>query len=133
MSNNGEPYDKPIDSTIVFKPQQLVMLNKCIQRESKEIQLNCSDRYDTLETDVGIIADKAGSGKSYVILALIASGTIPKNTIDIRYTYGHGHFNVKCKKHHWTTKIVVLNSCLMEVRESRQNHFILSLKRWSAF
>lgn len=106
LSNNDEPYDKPIDSTIVLKPHQLVMLNKCIQRESKEIQLNCSDRYDTLETDVGIIADKAGSGKSYVILALIASGTIPKNTIDIRYTYGHGHFNVKCKKHNWIDKNV---------------------------
>jgi len=106
LSHEDEIYSKTIDCDIQLKPHQLVMLQKCIQRESSDIDVSCCTRYDTLETDVGIIADKAGSGKSYTILALIASQTIPRDTLDIRYTYGHGHFNVKCKKHNWIDKNV---------------------------
>ena len=99
LSSDDPMYDKATQSDIQLKPHQLVMLKKCIERESKELDISYSDKYETLETDVGIIADKAGSGKSFVILALIASGTIPRDTLDIRYTYGNGHFNVKWKKH----------------------------------
>jgi len=66
--------NQPTNTNIVLKPHQLTLLSRCQQLEMCFIKVS-----ETLEmqTHAGIIADKAGSGKSYVILSLIASGFTP--------------------------------------------------------
>ena len=68
------PADK-ICSKVKLKEHQLTLLQKCIEFEkNKYIELYDNDVSETctdISSQYGIIADKTGSGKSYVILALI--------------------------------------------------------------
>lgn len=99
LSESNKKYDKDIDSKIHLKPHQLVLLEKCIQREQKSIQDFDSAKYDSLYTDIGIIGDKVGSGKSFVILALIMQDKDPFDNKSISITYGVGsHFIFKQKE-----------------------------------
>ncbi len=71
----SEKYLNNIDSKVELKNHQLTLLQKCIKLETNEfldirdddVKNNCNE----LKTNYGIIGDKTGSGKSYVILALI--------------------------------------------------------------
>jgi SNF2 family DNA or RNA helicase len=97
-------YDGNIDSSIELKDHQLVLLKEMIEREKKRIVYNSennenseyvsvlNDTYDEMYSDIGILADKVGSGKSYTILALIASGIKPSVAENISNTYAKGHF-----------------------------------------
>jgi hypothetical protein len=76
LDQDSSKYDEQnLKSLVKFKEHQLTLLNKCIEHElnkyitikDDEIKENCNDIW----TNYGIIADKTGSGKSYVILALI--------------------------------------------------------------
>lgn len=67
-------------------PHQLTLLNRCREFESNKISLNdfktlqnthrAHTDDDFLKTQVGIIGDRVGSGKSYVILALVLNNDI---------------------------------------------------------
>lgn len=74
---------QPGGTKITLKPHQLSLLYRCIDYENSPQKLHkyklindvVTDE-DYFRTNIGIIADKVGSGKSYVILSLIVSNNI---------------------------------------------------------
>jgi len=66
--NNAKQPDK---INILLKPHQLKMLNKCLQLEQSKIINN--ENNNIIQTSIGIIGDKVGSGKSYIILGIICN------------------------------------------------------------
>lgn len=68
LLTENDPMSQQIEhATIKLKPHQLVLLKKCHDFENKP------QRYkgDEFQTGLGILGDKVGSGKSYIILSLI--------------------------------------------------------------
>lgn len=59
---------------VQLKRHQLTLLHRCHAYETGRIRLDPSTR---MYTSMGIIGDKVGSGKSFVVLALILSGAVP--------------------------------------------------------
>jgi len=59
---------QPPGAKIPLKRHQLTLLNRCIEFERSTIEIKTDIRMDT---QIGIIGDKVGSGKSFVILSLI--------------------------------------------------------------
>lgn len=68
LPNDAVCYDKHIDIKINLKRHQLQMLHKMIQLEECDIDLNDNE---FLQTEMGILGNKVGSGKSFCILSLI--------------------------------------------------------------
>lgn len=95
---------------IVLKPHQQTLLARCIQYENSTIKLKkfnelspYVDDRDYFKTSMGILGDRVGSGKSYVIIALIVSNDITqKNNIIIK---SHGFNKVMYYIHDKTTSI----------------------------
>jgi hypothetical protein len=93
--------EQPQSVQIKLWPHQLTMLNRCLQYENQQIKLgefnNISGRRpvsadDSFRTQIGIIGDAVGSGKSHTILSLIMSDT---------------HFNIdKTIKSYGSNKVV---------------------------
>ena len=50
-----------------------------------------------MKCDIGVIADKVGSGKTYVILGIITTDTIPNQNITRNVSYGNGHLSLNSK------------------------------------
>jgi hypothetical protein len=81
LNENSETMEQPQNIKIKLKPHQLTLLNACINFENNRIKLNSypniNNRYpniqdnDYMTTNIGIIGDKVGSGKSYIILSLL--------------------------------------------------------------
>lgn len=96
MSTDDEPYfesneDYPLyeltnnDVKVSLRPHQLALLKRCIDLEQGHLpmidypslaprfgRISEDMEYNRIETKMGIIGDKAGAGKSYVILSIIA-------------------------------------------------------------
>lgn len=95
---------------IVLKPHQQTLLARCIQYENSTIKLKnfnelspFVDERDYFKTSMGIIGDRVGAGKSYVILSLILSNNITqKNNIIIK---SHGFNKVMYYIHDKATSI----------------------------
>jgi len=75
--------EQPANTNVVLKMHQLTLLNRCIQLENNLIYLKQAKalqddvhEMDTMKTNIGIIGDRVGSGKSYVVLALLLSNDI---------------------------------------------------------
>ena len=111
-------YDKSLNSKISLKPHQLILLKKCLEREQKYIYDFESSKYESLYTDVGIIGDKVGSGKSYVILSLILQNIEPPVNESISVAYGIGsHFSLKQIQNEYIDKkvnIIVISHLLVK-------------------
>ena len=81
LNETSETIEQPNNIKIKLKPHQLTLLNACINFENNRIKLNkypnILNKYpniqenDYMTTNIGIIGDKVGSGKSYIILALL--------------------------------------------------------------
>lgn len=104
-------YNEKIDCNIKLKPHQLVLIKKCIEREQNAIEFSeneliLTNRYASMKCDIGIIADKVGSGKSYVILGIIVTDTIPNQHVAMSVTYGNGHLCLETKSPRLTDKNV---------------------------
>ena len=102
LSSNDPYYTSPINCDIVFKPHQLVLINKCLEREQNDIQFDDKEvvlksKYSFMKCDIGVIADKVGSGKTYVILGIITTDTIPNQNITRNVSYGNGHLSLNSK------------------------------------
>ena len=118
LDEESETVEQPDDINIQLKPHQLTLLYKCIDFENNRIKLksykSIRDKYTTIQendyiqTHVGILGDKVGSGKSYVILALIM-----KNK-DINYsqieTFGHNKvfLNISTQVENYKTNLLVV-------------------------
>lgn len=75
--------EQPPNTNVVLKMHQLTLLNSCIKMENELIYLKKAKaleddvhEMDTMKTNIGIIGDRVGSGKSYVVLALLMSNNI---------------------------------------------------------
>ena len=118
LDEESETVEQPDNINIQLKPHQLTLLYKCIDFENNRIKLksykSIRDKYTTIQendyikTHVGILGDKVGSGKSYVILALIM-----KNK-DINYsqieTFGHNKvfLNISTQVENYKTNLLVV-------------------------
>ena len=71
INENENNASQPDKIKILLKPHQLKMLNKCLQLEQTKIINN--ENNNIIKTSIGIIGDKVGSGKSYIILGLICN------------------------------------------------------------
>ena len=81
LNETSNTITQPDIINIKLKPHQLTLLRSCIDFENNRIKLNNYDKIknkypelkenDYIKSSVGIIGDKVGSGKSYVVLALI--------------------------------------------------------------
>ena len=79
-------------SIIINQPSLDSGLYKTVKSNINDINEFVSSTY-VLETNSGILADKVGSGKSYMIVSLILSEIVPK--IHDRFILGNNHFTVK--------------------------------------
>jgi len=103
----------PQNANIILKPHQQTLLARCIEYENASIKLSqfadlapYVDKEDYFKTNMAILGDRVGSGKSYVMLSLITSNdiTIRNNTI----VHSHG-FNKVVYYLHDNTKSIPLN------------------------
>jgi SNF2 family DNA or RNA helicase len=89
IRSNAPQAPQPEGVLVPLKPHQLALLQKCIHYETRDIafkdhmelwsghHVHRINENDYMHTHMGIIGDKVGSGKSYVMLALILSMTAP--------------------------------------------------------
>lgn len=93
LHEDSPTYDEQVKgSTIVLRPHQRALLKKCMNLENVTVELDTNPyKYTQMTTKLGVIADKVGSGKSYVILSLIRENNIfqhpPRQNI---YTIANG-------------------------------------------
>ena len=100
----------PPGININLKPHQQTLLARCIEYENSTIKLKhfnelspYVDDRDYFKTSMGILGDRVGSGKSYVILSLMLVNDITqKNNIIIK---SHGFNKVMYYIHDKTTSI----------------------------
>ena len=95
-------------STIQLKAHQRALLQKCISLENEKLKLVESSvpesvsrhahHQDWFETKVGVLADRVGSGKSYVILSLLLSNTLKDEQENIINSYGFNRVVMKLHK-----------------------------------
>lgn len=108
----------PNNINIHLKEHQLTLLKRCIEYESGPIYLKnykkfaSNTKYDnaTCNTKIGIIGDRVGSGKSYVVLSLImANDVTSKENIIIRSSAMNNvvYFLPDCKKIVKTNMLII--------------------------
>jgi hypothetical protein len=92
--------DTPSGSKIILRPHQQTLLARCIRYENEKIPLQEFDQVienmneaDFIRTKVGIIGDRVGSGKSYVILSLIQSNNLSQDNQPIIKSHGYNKVN----------------------------------------
>jgi SNF2 family DNA or RNA helicase len=86
----------PNNTKIRLKRHQLSLLHRALQFERETLPMSQfpslqnlhSSENDRIRSHIGILGDKVGSGKSYVILSLILSNDAQRNEPTIR-TYGY--------------------------------------------
>ena len=81
LDETSKTIEQPLNIKIKLKPHQRTLLKNCIEFENNRIKLKdypkICNKYpqlqdnDYIKTHIGILGDKVGSGKSYVILSLI--------------------------------------------------------------
>jgi|TARA_B110000211_G_C14047595_1_gene539729 hypothetical protein len=81
LTESSITIEQPNNIKIKLKPHQLTLLKNCIEFENNRIKLKnyskITDKFtelqdsDYIKTHIGILGDKVGSGKSYVILSLL--------------------------------------------------------------
>lgn len=90
----------PLGANIALRPHQQTLLARCIRyeneqiplREFKQVSQDVSEM-DFVRTKVGVIGDRVGSGKSYVILSLIRSNNISNEVYPIIKSHGCNKVN----------------------------------------
>ena len=94
LDDSCERACQPVHCLIPLKEHQLTLLHKVKQLELGNIDIG-DNRF--METSIGVIGDKVGAGKSYVILALIMS--TPefrlKNEFVTYSSYGNDSINIR--------------------------------------
>lgn len=70
ITENDESEIQPKSIILTMKEHQLKLLNKCLELENNSITFDYDGKKHTLDTKIGVIGDRVGSGKSLVCLAL---------------------------------------------------------------
>jgi hypothetical protein len=123
---HDEMYTNKIESNIKLKQHQLVLLHQCILLENDGLQLKNHSKacFNQAKSNIGILADSVGSGKSYVILALLQINKLPLVNININsYNDQLGHLHFETKTHIYSRK---LNSNILVIP------FII-IKQWVTY
>jgi SNF2 family DNA or RNA helicase len=108
LTHESPTTTQPLNITVQLRPHQLTLLHQCQCIENDYIPIDISrmpiipnPSYSTFNTAckirsrIGIIADKVGSGKSNVILSLIASDIeADATTTKFQSTYTYGLHNI---------------------------------------
>jgi SNF2 family DNA or RNA helicase len=87
---------QPDGLEIVLKPHQLTLLQRCQQIETQRIYLRhhacfecmAPSEHDYLETQVGIIGDRVGAGKSFVLIALLLANREVQSRQEVVRSFG---------------------------------------------
>ena len=102
---------------VTLKDHQLTLFKRCQEYETQHIYLNTFHNlkdvvtpFDHFKTRIGIIGDRVGSGKSYVILSLIKSGSLSEEERVVTRSTGLNHvvFYVKEPRQVLTTNLIVV-------------------------
>ena len=86
LTASDEVFNGDIKSSIKLKRHQLTSLQRCINLENYDI--DSDNTFKKVKTNIGILADTVGSGKSYVMLALLQVNEEPKNGFNKINVYG---------------------------------------------
>lgn len=100
LSDEHPRFSTPLGSKIALRPHQQTLLARCVRYENEQIPLrefnqvsNEVSEMDYVRTKVGIIGDRVGSGKSYVILSLIQSNNISNEVYPMIKSHGYNKVN----------------------------------------
>ena len=98
LDETHERADHPSNVNITLWSHQLTLLHRCKMIENNKLQLNQFESLrathpnltdtDYLRTQIGVIGDSVGSGKSYVVLSLIKENDITNFGSTVK-SYGH--------------------------------------------
>ena len=98
LNDSNNKYDEDIPGfSQKLKQHQLTSLYKCVEMENKGILSINNDLYVNVRTKIGILADNVGSGKSYVILALLLANEKPQISFNKVNVYGDNNLFVEYK------------------------------------
>ena len=73
MHEAGVPHAR-----VALKQHQRVALARCLEMENVGLYIPCGTRYTLAKSKIGILADSVGSGKSYVMLSVMATNPGPE-------------------------------------------------------
>jgi SNF2 family DNA or RNA helicase len=134
------PYgEQPQQCKLSLRPHQLTLLHRCKQFENERIPLLSFKSLresqghlresDYMRTQVGIIGDKVGSGKSFIVLSLIVDNDISNLENNIK-TYGDNKFVLSfCERNRSIkTNLLVIPHNLSQQWEQYIKDFSDSLK-----
>lgn len=94
LDENSLQYDNEINNStnLKLKHHQLTSLKKCVDLENLGLNNLDSERYEKIYSNIGILSDNVGSGKSFVILAIILVNETP--LVDFQRTHVYGFDNI---------------------------------------
>tara|TARA_B100000405_G_scaffold263171_1_gene199352 strand:- start:378 stop:2195 length:1818 start_codon:yes stop_codon:yes gene_type:complete len=133
---------QPNNWSVKLKSHQLAAIQSCIDLENIGIDVQqdriLEDRFNSIKSNIGIIGDKVGSGKSYTILGLIANNDTPLIRFNHTMMYGNNNINVELKnldldRRKVRTSIIVVphgivkqwEKCILTA-DSRMSYFIVN-------
>lgn len=101
ITENSDQIEQPLYWNIMLKEHQLSLVYKCIDLENNGIEfvddVYLDSRFEKIKSNIGLIADKVGSGKTLSILALISSNKQPLVRFKHTQMYGFNNINVELK------------------------------------
>ena len=101
ITEHSDQIEQPTNWKITLKNHQLSLIHKCKQLENEGIDPKSDEyldsRFENIKSNIGIIGDKVGSGKSFCILGLIESNDIPMVRFKYTHMYGINNINVELK------------------------------------
>lgn len=72
LTSDSPRAPQPDDCLVTLRPHQLALLHRAQQFEDGSVKLS-NDDYSQITTSVAVLGDSVGSGKSYVVLAMVAA------------------------------------------------------------
>jgi SNF2 family DNA or RNA helicase len=101
ITENDSEVEQPKGWKLTLKNHQVALIHKCIELENNGVDFhqdrNLNFRYNIIKSNIGIMADKVGSGKSYSVLGLIALNESPLMKFKQTQMYGYNNINVEIK------------------------------------
>lgn len=103
-----------------LKEHQKTLIFKCIELENEGIKpdVTLNERYKTIRSNIGIIGDKTGSGKTLSICGLIEQNETPQVVSKITQTQMYGHNNIFVEMQDRDTGLEKLATTLIVVPHS---------------
>lgn len=101
LTDQSPKVANPSSFKVHLKEHQRTLIAKCIELENMGLNPSLDpyleDRYRSIKSNIGIIADKVGSGKTYSILGLIFHNETPLIKFNQTMMYGYNNINVELR------------------------------------